>query len=247
MQRNALDKHKSSYHETFTYHDDNALMLNWYLERMVEHFERIGVSSLLSLGIGHQIIARRFIERLADSLDRYVLLEGSKEILEEFRAAVSPPQNVQFVHSLFECYQGDTTFDAIEMGFVLEHVDDPGLVLDKFKLYLNPGGSIFIAVPNARSLHRQLGASAGLLSDLYALSEHDHQLGHQRYFDLESLRNLVQGAGLTVVRTEGLFLKPITTAQIRSLALPPEILEAFCRVGVERPDLCNAIMVEVTN
>jgi hypothetical protein len=105
---------------------------------------------------------------------------------------------------------------------------------------------LFIAVPNAGSLHRRVGVAAGLLSDIYNLSEQDRGFGHKRYFDCQSLTKLVNDAGLKIVTTEGLFLKPITTSQIKALALPPNVLEAFMKVGVAYPELSNAIYMEVT-
>ena len=73
--------------------------------------------------------------------------------------------------------------------------------------FLAPGGVAAIAVPNARSLHRLVGQRAGLLDDLYRLSEHDLALGHRRYFDRERLVALVEGAGLRVAGCEGILLK----------------------------------------
>lgn len=147
-------------------------------------------------------------------------------------------------HALFELFETAETFDAIEMGFVLEHVEDPALVLARFRRFLRPEGALFVAVPNARSLHRQVGRAAGLLDDVYRLSEHDLQLGHRRYYDLDSLTALASGAGFQIVRVEGIQMKPATTAQLESLALPPHVERAFFEVGVDYPDLCNALLLE---
>ena len=103
-----------------------------------------------------------------------------------------------------------------------------------------------MVVPNARSLHRLLGHEAGLLDDVYRLSVEDLELGHRRYFDLTSLRALVADAGLEVRRAEGIFLKPLTTRQMQGLALPPDVAEAFFKIGVAYPDIANAIYLETT-
>lgn len=103
-----------------------------------------------------------------------------------------------------------------------------------------------VVVPNARSLHRLLGQAAGLLDDVHRLSPEDLELGHQRYFDLDSLRRLVEGAGLRIVSAEGIFLKCLPTAQLERLALPPEVGDAFFTLGASYPDLANAIYLETT-
>ncbi len=78
----------------------------------------------------------------------------------------------------------------------------------------------------------------------YRLSEHDLALGHRRYFDLESLSRLVQHGGLQVSTREGLFLKCLTTAQLRGLQLGPRVMAAFCEVAAGYPEIANAVYLE---
>ena len=129
---------------------------------------------------------------------------------------------------------------------MLEHVEDPLLLLQIYSKLLKPGGCMFIAVPNAKSLHRRLGHEAGLLDNIYKLSPHDLALGHKRYFDLESLRKIVSEAGLQIITIEGIYLKPFSLNQLRSLALSEDIMEALFKVASEYPELSNAIYLEAT-
>lgn len=244
MSGSELDRFASAYTESFEFHDENLLMLTWYAERMITRLQELGVRSLISLGIGHRVVGRAVLEKLVPRLTSYAIVEGSPAAIAAFgRDAALPPQ-LRLVHSLFEDYAPPASVDAIELGFVLEHVDDPLSVLRRYAGFLKPGGVAVIVVPNARSLHRLLGHVAGLLPDMYRLSEHDRALGHKRYFDLASLTALVQEAGLRPARSEGVFLKCLTTAQLRSLKLPPEMMRAFCSVGTELPAISNAIYVE---
>jgi 2-polyprenyl-3-methyl-5-hydroxy-6-metoxy-1,4-benzoquinol methylase len=130
------------------------------------------------------------------------------------------------------------------MGFVMEHVDDPYFILARFKQYLKPEGSIFITVPNSRALNKRIGFEAGMIDDYDALSDADHALGHKRLFTVDSLKTLIESANCVVMRMEGLFLKPITTGQIRELGLSKEILQAMLRVGIDYPELCVGILAE---
>jgi SAM-dependent methyltransferase len=247
MVNDDLDALKGAYTEAFPYDDENRRSLAWYADRMVSQLQSSAAKSLISLGVGHRVVATAVLNGLSAQLHDYTIVEGSREILDGFRDTTRLSPQVKLVQSYFEKFEPGCTFDAIEMGFVLEHVEDPGLVLRRFRQFLNPRGTIFIGVPNARSLHRLLGHAAGLLDDVYKLSPADAQLGHRRYFDLASCSELVTAAGLRIVRTEGILLKPFTTAQLRSLGLPANVWNALFEVGASYPDLANAIYVEATN
>jgi hypothetical protein len=98
-------------------------------------------------------------------------------------------------------------------------------------------------VPNARSLHRLLGHSAGFLADLHALSQHDRELGHKRYFDSDSISHLVEESGYVILDKVGLVLKPLTTSQLQQLSLGPSVEKAFIDVGYDMPEICNGILL----
>ena len=238
-----LDALTAAYGPGFKFHDENLLMLSWYAGRMIETLRRRRAASLLSLGIGHRVVSRALFGLLGDPLSSYVIVEGSKSAVDQL-AAEKPPAGVVLEHAFFEDYVAPRPLDAIEMGFVLEHVQDPLAVLKRYAGFLRPGGIVFIAVPNARALHRTVGQRAGLLDDVFRLSEHDLELGHRRYFDLDSLKRLVEAAGLQPERIEGVLLKCLTTAQLQQLALPPRVMWAFCEVAVAYPELANAIYLE---
>jgi SAM-dependent methyltransferase len=214
---------------------DNRLTLEWYPRRVVAMAQ---TGSMLELGLGHGYSARYF----ADAFDRYTVLEGSREMIEKFRASNSI-DNIDIQVGYFEDFETHEKFDAIGMGFVLEHVNDPSLVVRRFSKFLAPNGMMFIAVPNAESLHRRFGHEAGLLPDLRALSEADRDFGHQRYYTCASLRQTIENEGLKVRKVEGLLLKPFTTDQIMRLNLSEPVLQALLKVGVDYPELCNSILV----
>jgi 2-polyprenyl-3-methyl-5-hydroxy-6-metoxy-1,4-benzoquinol methylase len=173
-------------------------------------------------------------------------VEGSEDIIAEYKREVKIPNNFTLVRSFFEEFDTEDRFDAIEMGFVLEHVEDPLFLMKRFVRFLKPGSSVFIAVPNARSLHRLIGSKAQMLDDIYELSKHDLSLGHKRYFDKQSLTALVAESGLKIKNIEGIFLKPFSTFQLESLKLPVEVLKALCSLAVGYPEISNAIYVEAT-
>jgi len=236
-----LNAYQGAYTEQFPYHRDEEALLAAYARKIVERLQGQRALRVLSLGIGGQRVSQAIRDRL-DVTD-YHVLEGSADIITRYRAETSPPAHVTIHHTYFEQAHFDQPFDAIEMGFVLEHVDDPGLILRRFRAFLKPTGVLFAAVPNARSLHRLLGHSAGLLTDLYALSQYDRELGHKRYFDNGSISRLVEDSGYAILDKVGLVLKPLTTSQLQQLSLAPDIENAFIDVGYDLPDICNGILL----
>lgn len=235
----SLDALVSAYDDTFAYALDNAVMLPWAAERILERLKP--TDAVLELGIGHGETCVRF----ASHVDRYVVLDGSAAVIDRFHR-VFPDSSAEVVQGFFEEFTTDADFDAIVMGFVLEHVDDPIEVLARFRSYLRPGGRCFVTVPNAQSLHRRFGFEAGLLDDLQTLGAGDHALGHQRLYTTPSLESDLERAGYRVVSREGLFLKPFTTHQIESLDLGDDVLRAMCVVGRTYPELSCALLFEAT-
>ena len=229
------NQRKDAYDEHFVL--DNRLMLEWYPRRVAD---QASGPSMLELGLGHGFTTSFFAEHFSP----YKVIDGSAEMIERFRSRFGLPQ-VDIVESWFEHFDTDDRYDNIAMGFVLEHVDDPGLILRRYRRLLNPGGSIFVAVPNSESLHRRFGQAAGMLPDLELLSDVDLEFGHQRYFNLRTLTRLCEDSGFKVAKAEGILLKTITTGQIEQLDLSPAIMQAMLKVGVDYPELCNAILLKL--
>jgi trans-aconitate methyltransferase len=240
-----LDSFASAYQPDFMFHDENIAMLTELASNVVAKIREQRSSHVISLGIGHAVVSKAISSQVFAQEGRYSIVEGSEEIIARFRQAWPAGRPQPAIHrSLFEDFVPEAPCDIVEMGFVLEHVDDPERLLRHCRTWIGPAGAILLAVPNALSLHRRIGMNAGLLDDPYRLSEADLQLGHQHYFDLPSLQHLVRKSGLQPRRVEGIMLKPLTTAQLRRAGLPPEVQAALARMGRDFPEIANALYIE---
>ncbi|MDD0976766.1 class I SAM-dependent methyltransferase [Pseudomonas fontis] len=234
---NNLDTYIAAYGDNFTFAFDNNIMLNWYPQRIMTLCD--ASASLLELGIGHGFSTNRFSQYFS----RHVVIDGSASVIQQFQTQY-PTSKAEIVERYFEHFTSDSKFDLIVMGFILEHVEDPQVVLQRFKQFLAPGGRCFVLVPNGESLHRRFGHAAGLLDNMMNLGQGDLELGHQRAYSCASLTQELNDAGYKVVRKEGLFLKPFTTGQLQQLELNEDITRAMCTVGIDYPELSCAMMFE---
>lgn len=236
-----INQNKEAYQKNNLFDFDNSLVLHYYPQRIVDILSMRGLKrgSLLELGLGHGYSAETFFSLFDD----YTILDGDPDIIAQFKEN-HPSMGIHIVETYFETFEDTKKYDVIVAGYVLEHVNDPEGVLYKYKNFLKKDGRMFITVPNATSMHRQLGHIAGDLPDMMTLSKTDIELGHKRYFTVESLKELVKKAGFSVVSIEGMFLKPVTTSQMLSLNFEQKYLDAFCVLGRDYPELSSSILME---
>lgn len=237
--QNNLNSHVAAYLGGSVYDFDNKIILNWYPERVILKSQR--TQSLLELGLGHGLTTEKF----SKYFERHVVVEGSSAVIHHFREKF-PECSAEIIENYFETFESSELFDVILMGFVLEHVDDPLHIIQRYKRFLTPGGTLFLAVPNAAVLNRRLGHLAGLLPDLSELSENDLLLGHKRYYTVQTLTDVIIQAGYRIDELEGIYLKPLTTRQMISLELQPAVIQAMCEIGTNYPELSCGILAQIS-
>jgi SAM-dependent methyltransferase len=237
MAANNLDAVSSEYLPNAATAIENDLILNWYPNRIIQRFGRC--QSLLELGLGHGFTPEKFNA----VCDRHVIIEGSEVVISLFRGK-QPNFPGKIVFSYFEDFETDEKFDVIIMGFILEHVDDPAVILKKFRKFLKDDGRLYVAVPNAKSLNRRLGLELGLIDNIYDLNQNDFALGHQRQFCRETLRKELEANGYEVSHEEGIYLKPLPLGVLKTLPDFRANLKAMLKVGIDFPDLCVGLLME---
>ena len=92
-------------------------------------------------GYGTAVIAQRAA--------RVTGVDANPEAHEHARLKYSRP-GVRFVRDLVESY--DEPCDAIVFLQTVEHLSDPGAVLDRFRELLRPGGAAYVSTPNVLTL-----------------------------------------------------------------------------------------------
>jgi 2-polyprenyl-3-methyl-5-hydroxy-6-metoxy-1,4-benzoquinol methylase len=177
------------------------------------------------------------ISPLVEQLD---IVDASERFLEQTRSRALP--NARYFCSLFEEYQAEIPYLAVFASHVLEHLLDVPLVLQVVKRSMLPDGLLFVAVPNARAMSRQLARHMGLIDSLYDLTPNDLRGGHRRVYDQVTLHRELESAGFDVIAHGGIFFKPFADFQMDKLidlgVLGETQLEGLYRMGYEYPDMC---------
>lgn len=171
------------------------------------------------------------------------VVDGSQTFINMARKLA--PANVEFVYALFEEFTPDRKFEYIFATYVLEHVRDAIEFLKHAGGMLNEYGLLFIVVPNARAMSRQIARHMGLIDDLFALTQNDLHHGHRRVYDRVLLNRDIESAGLRQVSSGGLLLKLLADFQMDKMIdtgiLGDAQIEGLYKMGLEYPDFAGSL------
>ena len=165
---------ENSLYTTFT----NSMTIEYSFE-VFNRFLKPG--SILELGPAEGLMTNY----LKDIDPNLTVIEGSKIFADQLKLKFP---TIKVIHALLEDEQLDKQIDNIILGHVLEHVEDPDKLLNYIKPWLKDGGVILCAVPNARSLHRQVAVEIGFIESISEMSEKDIHHGHMRIYTPETLQ-----------------------------------------------------------
>jgi 2-polyprenyl-3-methyl-5-hydroxy-6-metoxy-1,4-benzoquinol methylase len=217
--------------------------------------------AVLDLACGDGLLTQNY----RGHFDRVVGVDASSVHLAQARERLP---DVEFHESLIEDLNIDEKFDSVFMLNILEHVEDPLLVLRKAASFAKDDGVLIVHVPNANAINRQIAVLMGTLESCEELSPFDiNVVGHRRSYTLETLTAEVEKAGLKVKSSGGVFYKMLSTPQMdwflkngpweeggfgwgRVGAEMRDWKAEFCRacyeIGKERPEDCNIIFACIT-
>ncbi len=219
----------------FSAHDGlNALTIDYRYRRLAAFYQG---RSCLEFGCADG----RGLEFLLERFEAVTAVDGSARLLEETRRRVTSPR-LTLVQGFFEEIDLGRTFDTVQMGHILEHVDDPRRVIEVGIKHLAPEGVLIADVPNANSIHRHVGVSLGMIEQVTDLNDADVRIGHQRVYTWDRFRQEFEALGLRIVEQGGVFLKPLSNAQMEQ-SLSPEQIRAFFAVGERFPEIAAEIYV----
>lgn len=219
------------------------LVLGKYQVRNILECARSG--SLLDLGCNDGWITGNLVSR-----GKFSVALGVDSDEGRIEQAKRLNYSAEYLHSPIEDFTTEERFDTITLINVLEHVEDPPQALRVARDLLAPNGVIIIHVPNALGLNRRLGYQAGIIQDVYELSEADRAIGHRRAYDQGLLRMHIRKARLHLQEKGGVMLKPFSSAQMQRIANEwadsERIFEGLYEMAKELPDYSSPIWAVCT-
>lgn len=228
---------------SYTYKNNNSPISGWSIDSYLRIYKRYIDHGKEKRGLELGCSNGYSTEHLSKILGTLDVVDGSRNMIGKASERLKQ-NNVNFIYALFEEYDSGG-YDYVFCSYVMEHVIEPEKVLEMCFHALNDKGKLFITVPNAMALSRQMAKEMGLIKDLYALTENDRAHGHRRVFDLRLLKNLVQNRGFKVLDIGGTFLKPYADFQLNQMIqqeiIGLEQLKGMQRLAGNYPELCGSI------
>lgn len=187
-----------------------------------------------------------FTRRLLPYFEDVTCVEASAVAIEEARRSLT--DRVRFVNEQFEAVSLPRRYDNIVVTHVLEHLDDPVLVLKRINAeWLADEGRLFLVCPNANAPSRQIAVKMGLIAHNSAITPAETAHGHRCTYSLDTLERDAVAAGLRVVHRSGIFFKALANFQwdrlLQTDIISKEYLEGCYKLGQQYPDLCSSIFL----
>lgn len=184
-------------------HSFNSAM-NTYRYRTIKQYLKGRNCLEIGSGKGHmtKLLARKF--------SNLTLIEPNPE---SYNALPFPDK----ICAEMEYVNLDKKFDTIVCTNVMEHVEDPQLVLEKIKQHMKQSSTLILVVPNARSYNRLLGVDLGMLETAEQLSPSDIEAGHKRMYNYDTFKEEILKAGLELQEYYSYAYKPLHNAMMRRM------------------------------
>jgi ribosomal protein S18 acetylase RimI-like enzyme len=238
-QRDYNQELKDTFDHKYAYNFDFDVMHHYMIESFKHHFVK---GNCLELGS----FKGDFTKRLISYFDDITCVEASDEAIKTAKQTLN--HDITYFNSPFENAYLPTKYDNIILTHVLEHIDDPVMLLSKIKNeWLSDNGKLFLVCPNANAPSRQIAVKMGLITHNSAITPAEAKHGHRITYTLDTLERDAKDGGLNIIYRSGIFFKALANFQWDKLLntdiISKEYLDGCYQLGQQYPDLCSSIML----
>ena len=154
------------------------------------------VNKYLEIGGGHGLYTYEAL-KILDTSATFELIDTSACSIELSRGIINS-ERVNFLQKNVLEYASNSTFDFITMGEVLEHVEDPFVLLQKLKDLLGSTGKSFITTP----------VNAPMIDHIYLFN------------NVQEIRDIIQDAGLEIVKEKIIISEQVSQQYAEKFKIP---------------------------
>ena len=234
-------------------YDFELVQVKYRREAVLRSLHARKPSHVIEIGCGLEPLLPHYIASGGTGITRWVVAEPSDRFAQAARGVAEDRPEMAVVQGYFEdlaerIVEQYGQADMVICSGLLHEVPDQRRLLGAVRAVMRPDAVLHVNVPSATSLHRRLAKAMGLIADLEQMSERNLQLQQHRVYSLQSLQGDLRTAGLQPLESGGIFLKPFTHAQMRTVldVVGADILPGLGVLGTEMPELASEIYVNAT-
>lgn len=210
-------------------------------EAILECITKNGYKNILEVGCGIEPI----FTSLPDSINCTVV-EPSTRFFEIAKVKAKNYKNAQVVNVTIENFEKGSDYDLVILASVLHEVVEKEAFIKKIWQLSSDSTTLYINVPNAKSVHRLLAVSMGIIREATELSPTQIKMQQMSTpFTVETLSSFLNTSGFSVSSYGTLFFKPFTHEQMQNLInsgfLTNDMLRGFCGMTQFFPEFGSEI------
>lgn len=213
-------------------------IMHKYLLKALQPFLR-GDGAALELGCYRGDMT----EQILGYFPHVTIIEAASDLCEFVQGRFGG--RITAINSTFENAHLEPAYGNVFLVHTLEHLDDPVAVLTGIRRWMAPGGRLYVAVPNANALSRQIAVRMGLMRHNTDVTPAEETHGHRRTYAADLFQYHLKSAGLRTIHSGGVLVKGLANFQFdRALGagiVDDAYFEGCFELGKLYPDLCASL------
>jgi len=238
MSRNFDMEFEDNQSRSYAY-DFDWIIRDYLLQRVSKNLHVTGLTLEIGAYLGDMT------EQILKRFPNLSVLEGSSQLCN--RLVQRFGSQINLTCATIEEVVIEEKFDTIFLVHTLEHLDEPISSLRRISSWLKDNGNLVIAVPNAEALSRQIAVKMGLIESNCSVTPGEYEHGHRRTYNMDLLQSHVRSAGLNILDSGGVIVKPLANGQfdeaLKSGLVSHEYIKGCDVLAREFPTLSASIYV----
>ncbi len=180
--------------------------------KLLEILKKYNPKKILDIGCGMKPV---FTEMDSIKYVKYTCIEPSLEFYKNASSLAAENKKVECINDFYPSEKlNGTIFDFIICSSLLHEIEDQHNFIKAIRKNCNSDTKVYFCVPNAMSFHRILAQRMGIIKELKEITERNKTLQQNNVFDLESIKNILEVNGFSIIESGSFFIKPFTHNQM---------------------------------